>query len=134
MTEDTLIVSNWKMNLNIGNANKLINSIIKLNLPKSKKIKNIICPQFLLIPFISRLIVNKDITLGSQDCHFEKEGAFTGDTSVELIKYFKCKYIILGHSERRNFYFEKNKIIKKKVEIALKAGLIPIICIGESFI
>ncbi|PPR42770.1 MAG: Triosephosphate isomerase, partial [Alphaproteobacteria bacterium MarineAlpha8_Bin1] len=132
MSQNKLIVSNWKMNLNIKNSIKIITNITNLNLPRLRNCKNIICPQFLLIPKISEIIKDKDITLGSQDCHYEEKGAFTGDSSIEMIKSFNCKYSIIGHSERRQYYNESNENIYKKASQLQKNKLIPIICIGES--
>ncbi|MAZ07249.1 MAG: triose-phosphate isomerase [Rickettsiales bacterium] len=132
MSQNKLIVSNWKMNLNIKNSMKIIKNMVSLNLPKLKNCKNIICPQFLLIPKISEIIKGRDIILGSQDCHYEEEGAFTGDSSIEMIKTYNCKYSIIGHSERRHYYNERNENIYKKASQIQKNKLIPIICIGES--
>jgi len=131
MSQNTLIVSNWKMNLNFTQAQKLINNFGKISL-KNRNIKNIICPQFLLMPFVSKLINRSDILLGAQDCHFMKSGSFTGDSSIELIKEMNCKYIIIGHSERRQFHFETDDLIRKKMELILSENLKPILCIGES--
>ena len=133
MSQNKLIVSNWKMNLNITNSKIIIDNMINLNLPKLRHCKNIICPQFLLIPKISEMIKDKDIILGSQDCHYEKEGAFTGDSSIEMIKSYNCKYSIIGHSERRLYYNESNEKIYKKANQLQKNKLTPIICIGETF-
>ena len=132
MTQNKLIVSNWKMNLNISDSRKLINKLVKSTQKIKSSIKIIICPQFLLIPQVSNMIKNTQIILGSQDCHYEKSGAFTGETSIELLKSFKCKYVILGHSERREHNDESNLIISKKIKITHKFNLKPIICIGES--
>ena len=132
MTQNKLIVSNWKMNLNISDSRKLINKLVKSTQKIKSRIKIIICPQFLLIPQVSNMIKNTQIILGSQDCHYEKSGAFTGETSIELLKSFKCKYVILGHSERREHNDESNLIISKKIKITHKFNLKPIICIGES--
>ena len=69
--------------------------------------------------------------LGAQNCHFEKEGAFTGESSIKLLKSFNCKYVILGHSERRLFTADSNSLVKKKIKIALSEKIKPIVCIGE---
>ena len=132
MRQVKLIVSNWKMNLNINDAEKLINNLEKIELNSKSKIQNIVCPQFLLIPYISNLLSSSKIILGSQDCHFKKSGSFTGDSSVELLKYYNCKYVILGHSERRSNYAESNLSVRKKCEIARNHNISPIVCIGES--
>ena len=131
MTQNKLIVSNWKMNLKLSDSRKLINKIIKSSKIIKPHIKKIICPQFLLIPHVSDLIKKTKIYLGSQDCHYQESGAFTGETSIELLKKFKCKYVILGNSERREYNAETNSVILKKIQIAFKHGLKPIVCIGE---
>ena len=132
MPKNTLIVSNWKMNLNLISTKKLISKLKSLK--TSKNIKNIVCPQYLLIPYVRDLIKSSQIILGAQDCHFEEEGSFTGDSSILLIKEYACKYVIIGHSERRESHKEENLLIKKKIKIAVKNNIIPIVCIGESFL
>ena len=116
MTQNKLIVSNWKMNLELTDSKDLVNKILKLSQIIKPHIKKIICPQFLLIPHVSSLIKKTRISLGSQDCHYFETGAFTGESSVQLLKKFQCKYVILGHSEKKRtllrdkfYYFEKNK-------------------------
>ena len=131
MNEVKLIVSNWKMNLNYSQSLNLIQKLKKLNC-NSKRIKNIICPQFLLIPHVEKHIKTCKFLLGAQDCHFKKNGSFTGETSLELLKKMNCKYIIVGHSERRSFQYESNLTIRKKVDFILSYKLKPIVCIGES--
>ena len=131
MSEVKLIVSNWKMNLNYSQSLNLIQKLKKLNC-NSKRIKNIICPQFLLIPHVEKHIKTCKFLLGAQDCHFKKNGSFTGETSLELLKKMNCKYIIVGHSERRSFQYESNLTIRKKVDFILSYKLKPIVCIGES--
>ena len=115
MAQNTLIVSNWKMNLNLINSTKLISKLKILKI--SKNIKNIVCPQYLLIPHIRDLIKSSQIILGAQDCHFEEKGPFTGDSSILLIKEYGCKYVIIGHSERRQYHKEENSDVKKKIKI-----------------
>ena len=131
MAQNKLIVSNWKMNLNLSDSKKLINKLIKSTFKKKPYLKNIICPQFLLIPSISNLIKDSHLLLGAQNCHFERKGAFTGESSIELLKQFNCKYVILGHSERRLFSADSNLLVKKKIKIAMSEEIKPIVCIGE---
>lgn len=131
MAQVKLIVSNWKMNLNYSQSLNLIQKLKSINY-NSKRIKNIICPQFMLIPFVAEQIKDTKILLGAQDCHYEKKGSYTGDTSLDLIKKMKCKYVIVGHSERRLFQCETNQIIRKKVDFILSNKLSPIVCVGES--
>jgi len=131
MAQNKLIVSNWKMNLNLSESKKLIHKLTKSTLKKKHYLKKIICPQFLLIPNISSIIKDTNLVLGAQNCHYEKEGAFTGESSIELLKSFNCKYIILGHSERRLFTADSNSLVRKKIKIALSTKIKPIVCIGE---
>ena len=119
------------MNLNISQARILTKKLMKIQI-KNNLIKNIICPQFILLPIISNYIKESDILLGAQDCHYKKFGAYTGDTSIELIKEVGCKYVIIGHSERRNEHHETNNIIREKAQLVISEKLKPIICIGES--
>lgn len=120
-----IIVANWKMNPNtLVEAKKLFNAI--------KKTKAIICPPY---PYISYMVNLKSKILnpkiGAQNCHWEKSGAFTGEVSPEMLKDLGCKYVIIGHSERRKYFNEVDKEINKKLKAALKVGLIPILCVGE---
>ena len=132
MSQYILIVSNWKMNLNIDTASSLINNLRNNSQIVTKFVKSIICPQFLLIPEISKKIEKLDNTyLGAQDCHYENSGAFTGSSSVELLKHYKCKYSIIGHSERRLFQNENNSDIFRKAQLLNDNKIIPIICVGE---
>ncbi|MEL0124880.1 MAG: triose-phosphate isomerase [Alphaproteobacteria bacterium] len=131
MSHNTLIVSNWKMNFNFIQAKDLVTKLKKI---KNNKVKltNVICPQFLLLPTLNEVLFESDIIIGAQDLHFDVNGAYTGDTSIELIKDYNCKYSIIGHSERRTLHNESNIIIKKKVKLCLDNSVIPILCVGES--
>ena len=131
MQKKTFIIANWKMNMSVNDANKFIKKLDKLNYKKKKSSEIVICAQFLLLPSLSK-ISRENIILGSQDCHHEIQGAFTGDSSIDLIKFFKCKYVIVGHSERRKYHYESNHLIKKKIDLISIKNLIPILCVGES--
>ena len=112
-----LIIANWKMNPEtLIKAKRLFNAV--------KKTKAIICPPF---PYLS---VFKYNFLCAQDCHWEESGAFTGEVSPKRLKNLGVKYVIIGHSERRALG-ETEEIVEKKLKAALKAGLIPILCVGE---
>ena len=127
MQKKTFIIANWKMNLSVNDAQKLD----KLTYTKKKSKEIVVCAQFLLLPGLSKLF-RANILLGSQDCHHELQGAYTGDSSIDLIKFFKCKYVIVGHSERRKYHFESNYLVKKKIDLISIKNLIPILCVGES--
>ena len=127
MNKGKLIVANWKMNFLYKNAFNFCKKILL----KKKLIKNkfVICPPATLILQLSSKF--KGITFGAQDCHYEKFGAYTGDISALMLKDINCKHVIIGHSERRKYYFEDHIILKRKIESVINAGLIPIYCIGE---
>lgn len=123
-----LIVANWKMNpKSLKEAKKLL-EMVKKGVKKSNKNKIIICPPFLYIPFLREV---KGLEIGGQDCYLKKDGSFTGEISPFQLKDMGCSYVILGHSERRRYFNESDKTINKKIKESLKAGLIPIICVGE---
>ena len=75
---------------------------------------------------------HSNLILGAQNCHFESKGAYTGEISIDMLKQFNCKYVIVGHSERRQYFHESNEFINKKIIALLKSNLTPILCIGES--
>lgn len=118
-------------------ALSLFNSIEKNTKKLSKNTKIVICPPFIYLPiFHSRAssITRTDLVmfkLGAQNCSLEKSGAFTGQVSVEMLKNIGCKYVIIGHSEAREYLNETNEIINKKLKAVLKAKLIPIFCVGD---
>ena len=131
MSHNTLIVSNWKMNFNFIQAKNLVTNLKKIQYNKVK-FTNVICPQFLLLPTLNEALFRSDFILGAQDLHFELNGAYTGDTSIELVKDYNCKYSIIGHSERRALHNESNTMIKKKIKLCFDNFIIPILCVGES--
>ena len=111
----------------------LISSIVvKLKEIKKRNLEIVVCPQFPQLLFIYDMLKGSKIHLGAQDCHFQSSGPHTGDVSPELLKNIGCKYVILGHSERRSNHYESNSFIRKKVEGATKAGLKVILCVGET--
>lgn len=126
-----LIVANWKMNLTKQSANKLIDEML-CNDFSNKNI--VICPPFTLIDSIKNKINSTSVLLGAQDCSSfaSGNGPFTGDISSEMLYDLGCKYVICGHSERKKFHQESNQIIKNKIINAHKAGLVAILCVGES--
>lgn len=82
---------------------------------------------------INEIVMNqRPIKLGAQDCHYEESGSFTGDVSAKMLKDVGCKYVIIGHSERRSAYLESDAVVTKKISTAIKADLTPILCVGES--
>lgn len=130
MPVNKLIVGNWKMNLSSSDALKLSERIAALMPHTINKV--VLCPSYVYLESLIKNSKNPLICFGAQDCHHEEKGAFTGDVSPYMLKEVGCKYVILGHSERRKFHKETSHLVKKKAEIAIEAGLIPIICVGET--
>lgn len=127
----TLIAANWKMNKEVKEAV----SFIKDFKPLIKNIRNVeivICPPFTLLSEVNRLIKSSNIDLGAQNMHFEENGAYTGEISPLMLKDAGCEYVILGHSERRQYFNETDGQINNKIKSALRHKLKPILCIGET--
>lgn len=127
--DNKIVVGNWKMNPpSLKEATKLFSGVIK-NLPSLKKTEVIVCPPFLYLEQLKK--ISKRIILGAQDASFEEKGAFTGEVSAEMLYNTGVRYVILGHSERRTLV-ETNELVNKKIKASLSAGLVPILCVGES--
>lgn len=128
----TIIAGNWKMYKTIGQAIELANGL-KRELFKvdAQNIDIVICPVFTALSETAEVVANSNIALGCQDAYWQDEGAFTGEVSVPMVKDAGCKYVIIGHSERRQFFAETNETVNNKVKAVLKHGLTPIICCGE---
>jgi triosephosphate isomerase len=126
-----LIAANWKMNKDIKEADSFIKNF-KNHIKNTKDTEIVICAPFTLLSELKRLLNKSNIILGAQNMHFEKEGAFTGEVSASMLKDIGCEYVILGHSERRQYFNETDELINKKIKAALKNNLKPILCIGET--
>lgn len=128
-----LIAGNWKMNGLKKEARQLSSQLAKRR-GKLKKapFDMVICPPLPLLGMVSELLKGSGVKMGSQDNHANSTGAHTGDTSAELLKNIGCAYAIVGHSERRTDHGEDDGVVKAKAEAAIAAGLIAIVCIGET--
>ena len=127
----TIIAGNWKMN-NTLSQTKAFAEEIKPILPKGKWCNVVLCVPAVNIQAAVRLFKDCRIAIGAENCHYESKGAFTGEITAEMIKEAGAKYVVIGHSERREYYNETDFTVNKKVHAAVNAGLIPIICVGES--
>lgn len=125
-----IIAGNWKMNMGVKEAEELIEAIKKIDL--NKEVEALVCPPFVDLYRVSELLENTAIKLGAQNMHYEKSGAFTGEVSPNMLKELGVSYVILGHSERRQYFAESDDLINKKLQAALANGLSPILCCGET--
>jgi triosephosphate isomerase len=127
-----IIAGNWKMNKDIKETFDFIlplkNNLIGQNL----SVEVVVCPPFTSLYVASELLKETNVKLGAQNMFYEVEGAYTGEVSPKMLKSVKCEYVILGHSERRRYFYETDEIVNKKVKKALEFELKPIICIGET--
>ena len=127
----TIIAGNWKMNKTLSEMKAYVEEIRPL-MPKGKWCETVLCVPFVNIPAAVRLFKECHIAIGAQNCHYEDHGAYTGEVTAEMLKEVGAKYVIIGHSERRQYYNETDLTVNKKVHAALNAGLQPIVCVGES--
>jgi triosephosphate isomerase len=126
-----LIAGNWKMNLGQEEATKLINGIAE-GIKDIEGIDVLVAPPFTSLAAVKEAIGESPIFLAAQNMHWEKSGAFTGEISPQMLVEAGCSHVILGHSERRSLFKESNEMIDLKANAAIAAGLIPIICVGET--
>ena len=124
------VAGNWKMNKTIEEARSLVFEMGKL-LKEIQGVEKVLCPPAMALFPVAALLQGTDIGLGAQNMYWEEKGAFTGELSPLMVKEF-CKYVIIGHSERRTYFGETDATVNKKVAAAQKFGLVPIVCIGET--
>ena len=128
-----LIVANWKMNGRLTSGLNLAKEVAdKAMEAMPLPFDVVLCPPTTLLWPISEALMGSPVMLGAQDCHYANHGAYTGDTSAGMLADLGCRYVILGHSERRAAYDENGPLIAKKVAAAQLAGLTTIVCVGES--
>lgn len=130
MSRKYFIAGNWKMNKTAAEATALIDAI-KAKVGSQDKVDVAVCPPFTALDAASKALAGSTIKLGAQNMHFEAHGAFTGEVAADMLKEFSCTYVILGHSERREYFKECNCLINKKVKAVLANGMKPILCVGE---
>jgi triosephosphate isomerase (TIM) len=127
-----VIAGNWKMNNDVNGTVSLISEIKKGLSGKNLNAGLIVCPPFTNLETASELLKDSVVKLGAQNMYFEESGAYTGEISPSMLKSVGCEYVILGHSERRTIFGESDQVINKKIKTAIKSGLKPIFCIGET--
>lgn len=129
-----IVAGNWKMNNTLEEGVTLASEIVNIVADElTDDVKMILCTPFIHMSSVSKIIEGAEkVSLGAQNCNDNLKGAFTGETSVDMLKSVGVEYVILGHSERREYYAENNEFLAKKVNTVLEAGLTPIFCCGET--
>jgi triosephosphate isomerase len=126
-----IIAGNWKMNKTVAEALALVKGL-KIELSNLKEVDVVICPPFTALDEVSKAILDSSIRLGAQNMSEHNYGAYTGEITAGMLKEFSVRYVILGHSERRQFQKESDDLISKKARAAHAAALKPIVCVGET--
>jgi len=127
-----VIAGNWKMNKDLAESIELINALKERVNSIPSNVRVIVCPTFPVLAVAGTLLKGTPIKLGAQNMSEYDDGAYTGETSWRMLKSTGCEYVILGHSERRQYFKESNELINLKAKKALTNGLLPIICVGET--
>lgn len=125
-----IIAGNWKMNMGLPEAANLAKDLVAA-LGSETKVDVVVCPPYIALSKVGEIIKGTSVKLGAQDAHWEENGAYTGKVSVSMLKAVGVDYVILGHSEQRQFFHETDATVNKKVKKVLEHGLTPIVCVGE---
>jgi triosephosphate isomerase len=126
-----IIAGNWKMNKTVAEALDLVNGL-KRELSNVKEVDIVVCPPFTALADVTKVILDSNLRLGAQTMSENNDGAFTGEIAAGMLKEFSVRYVILGHSERRQYQKESDALISKKALAAHAAALKPIVCVGET--
>lgn len=125
-----LIAGNWKMNGRLAEATALAQAVAAG--ARAGGAELLVCPPFPMLASVKGVLGSAPVALGAQDCHAKASGAHTGDVAAEMLRDVGCRYVIVGHSERRADHAETDAIVRAKAEAASRAGLVPIVCVGET--
>lgn len=126
-----IIAGNWKMYKTSGSAKDLVDAL-KEHIGQEDRVQVVVCPTFTALAAVGPLLAGTRIALGAQDLFWLDEGAYTGEVSAPMLLDLGCKYVVIGHSERRQHFGETDENVQKKTQAALAHGLIPIVCVGET--
>jgi triosephosphate isomerase (TIM) len=131
MARKKFIAGNWKMNTTIDEARALAKGLVEA-CGKVTDVDVAICPPYISLSAVNEIIKGSSVKLGAQDVHWEAKGAFTGKISCAMLKSAGVTYVIVGHSEQRSYFHETDETVNKKAKAVIAAGLLPIVCVGET--
>jgi triosephosphate isomerase (TIM) len=126
-----LVVGNWKMYGTVTEGRALAQAV-REGLRRVRGVEIVVCPPFTALAIVAEALSGSPVTWGAQNCHWEEQGAFTGEISPRMLTDLRCRLVILGHSERRHVLRETDAEINRKVAAALRAGIQPLLCVGET--
>ncbi|MBO6534686.1 MAG: triose-phosphate isomerase [Balneolaceae bacterium] len=127
-----LIAGNWKMNCGPVDAAELLEGLKKEKAEVAEDVDVLVCPPFVSLGMSVNYLQDTDIHVGAQNIHFEDNGAFTGEISASMLTECGCSFVIIGHSERREYFGETDSSVNKKIKKSLEFDLVPVLCVGES--
>ena len=130
MARKKIIAGNWKMNMTPSEAVALVNELKPL--VKDATCDVVVCPTFVCLDAVLKAVEGSNIKVAAQNMHFEEKGAYTGEVSAQMLKSIGVEYVIIGHSERRQYFNETDETVNKKIKLAYANGLKPIVCVGET--
>lgn len=132
MARQKIVAGNWKMNKNLSEGEQLVDDLLKSDFSLSENKKVIIAPPYIQLSTAAKQLNGREeISLAAQNCHQKPHGAYTGEVSAEMLKSAGVSYVILGHSERRQYFFENEALLTQKVDAVLSQGMDVIFCVGE---
>ena len=131
MSRKTLIAGNWKMYKTPSESRKMVHELTSL-VGKTSAVEVLVCPPFTGLMIVGELVLDTSVQLGAQNVHWEDQGAFTGEISTGMLLECGCQYVIIGHSERRQYFEESDETINQKLRQVVGTELTPILCVGES--
>ncbi len=127
-----LIAGNWKMNCGPNEAAELLEGLKNRKAEVSEDVDVLVCPPFVSLSMAVNYLHDTDIQVGAQNFHYEDNGAYTGEISATMLEESGCNYVLIGHSERREYFGETDELVNKKAHKALAHSLVPVICVGET--
>ena len=127
----TIIAGNWKMNKTLREGQELAIAL-RRELYQIEDVDIVVCPPYTLLAYLADALETSNILIGAQDVYWQDEGAFTGEVSPVMLKDIGCKFVIIGHSERRAYFGETNESVNNKIKATLRHNLTPIVCVGET--